>query len=170
MSASEIARILPRIDEERQLPKQRQRRPGIPFDMHRAGETVEAHALRRTYRRLLTHRMKAGIRKIVRHAPDNARFSSNPNQPTAVFRIRRRRRSARVPPAMKARQSMVGSLNWLWTTHLVMTWLVQGRCPPSALTMTTTSGGVRQTVRSYPVSAAFAKRRTHGVVAHSDHL
>jgi hypothetical protein len=43
MSASEIARILPRIDEERQLPKQRQRRPGIPFDMHRAGETVEAH-------------------------------------------------------------------------------------------------------------------------------
>jgi hypothetical protein len=150
MSASEIARILPRIDEERQLPKQRQRRPGIPFDMHRAGETVEAHALRRTYRRLLTHRMKAGIRKIVRHAPDNARFSSNPNQPTAVFRImgsctrapsitsktaysrnmpvagRRRRRSARVPPAMKARQSMVGSLNWLWTTHLVMTWLVQG--------------------------------------------
>jgi hypothetical protein len=150
MSASEIARILPRIDEERQLPKQRQRRPAIPFDMHRAGETVEAHALRRTYRRLLTHRMKAGIRKIVRHAPDNARFSSNPNQPTAVFRImgsctraasitsktaysrnmpvagRRRRRSARVPPAMKARQSMVGSLNWLWTTHLVMTWLVQG--------------------------------------------
>jgi hypothetical protein len=87
MSASEIARILPRIDEERQLPKQRQRRPGIPFDMHRAGETVEAHALRRTYRRLLTHRMKAGIRKIVRHAPDNARFSSNPNQPTAVFRL-----------------------------------------------------------------------------------
>jgi hypothetical protein len=78
MSASEIARILPRIDEERQLPKQRQRRPGIPFDMHRAGETVEAHALRRTYRRLLTHRMKAGIR---------------------------------------------------WTTHLVTTWLVQGRCP-----------------------------------------
>jgi hypothetical protein len=45
MSASEIARILPRIDEERQLPKQRQRRPAIPFDMHRAGETVEAHAL-----------------------------------------------------------------------------------------------------------------------------
>ena len=135
MSASEIARILPRIDEEQQLPKQRQRRPAIPFDMHRAGETVEAHALRRTYRRLLTHRMKAGIRK---------------NQPTAVFRImgsctraasitsktaysrnmpvagRRRRRSARVPPAMKARQSMVGSLNWLWTTHLVMTWLVLG--------------------------------------------
>jgi hypothetical protein len=44
MSASEIARILPRIDEEGQLPKQRQRRPAIPFDMHRAGETVEAHA------------------------------------------------------------------------------------------------------------------------------
>jgi hypothetical protein len=29
MSASEIARILPRIDEEGQLPKQRQRRPGM---------------------------------------------------------------------------------------------------------------------------------------------
>jgi hypothetical protein len=32
-------------------------------------------------------RVNGGIRKIVRHAPDNARFSSNPNQPTAVFRF-----------------------------------------------------------------------------------
>jgi hypothetical protein len=80
-----------KIDEERQLPKRRQRRPGIPFDMHRTGETVEAHALRRTFvfnRRLLTRRAKGGIRKIVRHAPENARFSSNPNQPTAVFRLK----------------------------------------------------------------------------------
>ena len=43
--------------------------------MHRAGETVEDHALRRAFafnRRLLTRRVKGGIRKFVRHAPDNA--------------------------------------------------------------------------------------------------
>jgi hypothetical protein len=91
MSASEIARILPRIDEERQLPKQRQRRPAIPFDMHRAGETVEAHALRRTYRRLLTHRMKAGIRK---------------NQPTAVFRSWV---AVPAPPRLPQRQPIRGT-------------------------------------------------------------
>jgi len=64
-----------KIDEERQLPKRRQRRLGIPFDKHRAGETVEDHALRRAFafnRRLLTRRVKGGIRKFVRHAPDNA--------------------------------------------------------------------------------------------------
>jgi hypothetical protein len=38
-----------KIDEERQLPKLRQRRLGIPFDMHRAGETVEADALWRAF-------------------------------------------------------------------------------------------------------------------------
>jgi hypothetical protein len=38
-----------KIDEERQLPKRRQRRLGIPFDMHWAGETVEANALRRAF-------------------------------------------------------------------------------------------------------------------------
>ena len=38
-----------KIDEERQLPKRRQRRLGIPFDMHRAGETVEAHPLQRAF-------------------------------------------------------------------------------------------------------------------------
>jgi len=46
-----------------------------PFDKHRAGETVEDHALRRAFafnRRLLTRRVKGGIRKFVRHAPDNA--------------------------------------------------------------------------------------------------
>jgi len=40
-----------------------------------AGETVEDHALRRAFafnRRLLTRRVKGGIRKFVRHAPDNA--------------------------------------------------------------------------------------------------
>jgi len=61
--------------KERQLPKRRQRRLGIPFDKHRAGETVEDHALRRAFafnRRLLTRRVKGGIRKFVRHAPDNA--------------------------------------------------------------------------------------------------
>ena len=46
-----------------------------PFDKHRAEETVEDHALRRAFasnRRLLTRRVKGGIRKFVRHAPDNA--------------------------------------------------------------------------------------------------
>ena len=63
-----------KIDEERQLPKRRQRRLGITFDMYRAGETVEAHPLQRAFvfnRRLLTRRVKGGMRKIVRHAPDN---------------------------------------------------------------------------------------------------
>ena len=77
-----------KIDEERQLPERRQRRLGIPFDMHRPGETVEAHALQRAFvfnRRLLTRKVNGGTRKIG-HANDNARFSSNPNQPTAVSR------------------------------------------------------------------------------------
>jgi hypothetical protein len=48
------------------LSKRRQRRLGIPFDKHRAGKTVEDHALRRAFafnRRLLTRRVKGGIRK-----------------------------------------------------------------------------------------------------------
>src|SRR5271166_874257 len=79
-----------KIDEERQLPERRQRRLGIPFDMHRPGETVEAHALQRAFvfnRRLLTRKVNGGTRKIGHYANDNARFSSNPNQPTAVSRI-----------------------------------------------------------------------------------
>src|SRR5208282_2960843 len=78
-----------KIDEERQLPERRQRRLGIPFDMHRPGETVEAHALQRAFvfnRRLLTRKVNGGTRKIGHYANDNARFSSNPNQPTAVSR------------------------------------------------------------------------------------
>src|SRR5208283_1696781 len=80
-----------KIDEERQLPERRQRRLGIPFDMHRPGETVEAHALRRAFvfnRRLLTRKVNGGMRKIGHYANDNARFSSNPNQPTAVSRLK----------------------------------------------------------------------------------
>ena len=79
-----------KIDEERQLPERRQRRLGIPFDMHRPGETAEAHALQRAFvfnRRLLTPKVNGGTRKIGHYANDNARFSSNPNQPTAVSRI-----------------------------------------------------------------------------------
>ena len=79
-----------KIDEERQLPERRQRRLGIPFDMHRPGETVEAHALQRAFvfnRRLLTRKVNGGTRKIGHYANDNARFSSNPNQPTAVSRV-----------------------------------------------------------------------------------
>src|SRR5208337_2898397 len=80
-----------KIDEERQLPERRQRRLGIPFDMHRPGETVEAHALQRAFvfnRRLLTRKVNGGTRKIGHYANDNARFSSNPNQPTAVSRMK----------------------------------------------------------------------------------
>ena len=46
--------------------------------MHRAGKTVEDHALRRPFafnRRLLTRRVKGGVIKIARHAPDNAHGS-----------------------------------------------------------------------------------------------
>jgi len=70
----EQARRFQKIDEERQLPKRRQRRLDIPFDANWAGETVEAHAFRWTLlfnRRLLTRRVKADKRNIVRHDPDN---------------------------------------------------------------------------------------------------
>jgi hypothetical protein len=63
------------IDEERQLPERRQRRPGIPFDTHLAGKTVEVYARRRTFvfnRRLFTRRVKGWGGEIVHHAPDNA--------------------------------------------------------------------------------------------------
>jgi hypothetical protein len=43
--------------------------------MNRAGETVEAHALRRAFvfnRRLLTRKVNGGMRKIAHYANDNA--------------------------------------------------------------------------------------------------
>src|SRR5450756_884905 len=58
--------------------------------MNRAGETVEAHALRRAFvfnRRLLTRKVNGGMRKIAHYAMIMQRFSPNSNQPTAVSRF-----------------------------------------------------------------------------------
>src|SRR5450759_3410123 len=58
--------------------------------MNWAGETVEAHALRRAFvfnRRLLTRKVNGGMRKIAHYAMIMQRFSPNSNQPTAVSRI-----------------------------------------------------------------------------------
>jgi len=43
---------------------------------------------------LLTRKVNGGTRKIGHYANDNARFSSNPNQPTAVSRLKSRAASA----------------------------------------------------------------------------
>jgi len=71
-----------KIDEERQMRQRRQRRLGIPFDKHRAGETVEDHRLRGPLLQpaVLTAGWKGGIRKFVRHALIMG-DSRNTNQP-----------------------------------------------------------------------------------------
>jgi hypothetical protein len=71
---------LEEMDEERQLPKRRQRRLVIPFDTDRAKVTVEIDAIRpfvRHNQRLLTRWVARKARGIARHALDNARFASN---------------------------------------------------------------------------------------------
>ena len=72
---------LEEINEERQLPKRRQRRLVIPFDTDRTKETVKIDAARpfvRHNQRLLTRPVSRKAKGIARHVHDNAQFASNP--------------------------------------------------------------------------------------------
>ena len=72
---------LEEINEERQLPKRRQRRLVVPFDPDRTKETVKIDAAGpfvRHNQRLLTQRVRRKARGIACHVHDNARFASNP--------------------------------------------------------------------------------------------
>jgi hypothetical protein len=101
--------LLEKIDEERELPERRRRRFLVPFHMHGSKKAVEIDAGRRLAsdnQGLFTQWVSGRRRRIVHHAPKNARFRPIRKISTAVFRIKAcPRRRQLTPKAVNATPS-----------------------------------------------------------------